>query len=262
MKNHTKTSFAIVVIMCLVWLGCKKSDDTNDGTGLQKLTLVSEHVIDLNDPSALALSIDGTFLWTVSDAKGGNIYRISFQGEVLGSVNYIGDDMEGIAVRHSTNTLFVAEEKRREVLELDKDGKILRSTVLDIEQNFLNDGLEGITLNETRNEVYVINEKNPMIFVTLDLDDLSIKSVKPVDFEGIYLVTDISGIFYVAETDEFWILSDESKKIVVTDYALIPQRVYITGLGNGEGIAVDYAAGRVYVADDNARKLFVYSFKK
>ncbi len=261
MKNHTKTGFAALVIMCLVWFGCKKTDDS-DGSGLQKLTLVGAYDIDINDPSDLALSIDGTFLWTVSDANGGNIYRISFEGVVLGSVNYIGNDMEGIAVRHSTNTLFVAEEKRREVLELDKNGKILRSAVLNIEQNFLNDGLEGITLNETRNEVYVINEKNPMSFITLNLDDLSIKSVKSIDFQGIYLVTDISGLFYVAETDEFWILSDESKKIVVTDSSLVPQRVYRTELGNGEGIAVDYAGRKVYVADDNNRKLYVYSFKK
>lgn len=243
-------------------LSCSKTDKNNKETEsvIGKLTFVAMYDLAISDPSGLTQSLDVNTLWTVSDNPGLSVFRMTKTGEILDTLSYIGEDVESIATRRSTETLFIVEERRREVLEIDKTGQVIRATILEIEQNALNSGLEGITINESKNEVYVLNEKNPRLYITLNLDDLSIKSIRPINFEGDFEMTDVSGIDYVEETDEVWILSDESKKIVVADTDLNPRMVYKTGLEKGEGIAVDYSARLVYLVDDSESKLYVFEF--
>jgi len=75
------------------------------------------------------------------------------------------------------------------------------------------------------------------------------------------LTLDVSGIFYVSGNREFWIVSDESRKIVVTDFELNPIRSYELKKGKFDGIAVDSQIGRVYLANDEENKLYVYTYQ-
>lgn len=244
--------------MCLLLMGGCVSD--NPRFEYEELTLLRTHQLEIEDPSGLSFTADGSALWTVSDQRGGGVYRISFTGEILERLDYTGDDLEGITVNPNSGTLFVVEERLREVRELDKQGRVLRSIRLDIPGSIPNDGLEGITYNANRNELYVVNEKNPMLFIRLSAEDLSIIQTRQINFLGIFSITDVSGVFYDKVDHEIWFISDESAKIVVTDRSLTPRRAYRTNLSNGEGIAVDVDQRLIYAVNDDTAELIVFRY--
>lgn len=248
---------ALLFLVIAVLPGCNRNEKP---LRYDELTFLRSRPIEIIDPSGLSLTSDRGSLWTVSDQRGGGVYRISFIGTILERLIYEGDDLEGITVNSATRTLYVVEERLREVREIDKRGNILRVQRLEIPGENPNDGLEGITINPGANELYVVNEKNPMLFIRLDLDDLSIIETRPIDFIRIFRITDVSGVFYDAINDEIWLLSDESKKIVVTDMNFTPVRAYRTDMTKGEGIAVDVPNKTVYIVNDDTDELFVFSY--
>lgn len=254
---NTHTSLLTVVCVLFFWIGCSGKDGT---IRYSELTLIASYPLDISDPSGLSFSVDRNALWTVSDDRGGGIYRISFTGNILERLDYSGDDLEGITVNPVTRTIFVVEERLREVRELNKRGEILRIKTLDIPGENPNDGLEGITINPERDELYVVNEKNPMLFIRMALADLSVLDISEVNFFGIYAITDVSGVFFDEVNDEIWLLSDESAKIVVTDINLQPQRAYLTGLSKGEGLVVDVDQNRIYIVNDDSDELYVFQY--
>lgn len=79
-----------------------------------------------------------------------------------------------------------------------------------------------------------------------------------IDFYPPYNITDVSGLFYTPEKSEFWIVSDESEKIVVTDKELNPLRAYRLPADKFEGIALDLANKRLYLVNDRLNSLYVF----
>jgi len=71
-------------------------------------------------------------------------------------------------------------------------------------------------------------------------------------------MTDLSGLFYDHSNREFWMVSDESKKIVITDFELNPKKYFLLDREKFEGIAVDFSSNRLYLVNDEENKLFVY----
>jgi uncharacterized protein YjiK len=120
--------------------------------------------------------------------------------------------------------------------------------------------LEGIAIDPIMEHFYIINEKIPAEFIELDNEFKVVRQI-PIQFGSEYQLDDLSGIFYVSEDREFWILSDESKRIVITDFNLNPLRSYELGREKFEGIAVDDSSGRVYLVNDEENKLYVYSYE-
>lgn len=225
----------------------------------QNLELLGIWPLAISDPSGLSLHPDGESIWVVSDNPGKPVYRIDLKGNIIGTIPFDGEDLEGIDYDARDHTLWLVEERRREVIHMDTTGRVLKRKELEIVQRVENDGLEGITVNPVNGHIYVINEKNPAIFIELS-PELDIIRINPVDFEGKKSVTDISGLFYDPDTAEIWILSEESQKIVITDGALNPLRSFELLVDKAEGLTVDTQRRLIYVVSDSDSNLYVYAY--
>lgn len=225
----------------------------------QRFELLAVYDIAVSDPSGLALDYDGVHLWTVSDDPGMGMYQLTRQGEVVRHVPFASDDLEGIVVDPANLTLWVVEERLRQILNVTRDGVILSRTPVEVPATRPNDGLEGITINTRTGEFFIVNEKNPRLLIRLDRD-LEILETIPLDFTGEFAMGDLSGISYDAVENTLWIISDESRRIVVIDMQYLPVRAYPTGIIKGEGIAVDPDNRRVYAVCDEESRLYVYAY--
>lgn len=247
-----------------LFAGCNDTiPPENDVEPTRELTLLASYMMAVNDPSGLVMDKSGEFLWTVSDDPGAHIYKISFTGTVLGVLtSYQGDDMEGITMNPNDGTLWIVEERLRKVIQLTTEGQVLQEFNVDVPVQNENDGLEGITWNPNNDHVYVVNEKNPRRFFEFDTTH-NFELIREVDihFSGEFFMGDLSGLYYDPERDEIWFLSDESKKIVVTDTHLTPRRMYPLPLEKFEGIAADLENNRVYLVNDETNRLYVFTYE-
>lgn len=258
-------NFNIVTIICTLILfpACAESLQQNDGNGervVYDLTLTNSYPLTFGDPSALALDPDGIHLWSVNDNPGGGIYKITRTGEIVRHIPMDSDDLEGIIVDPRDSTLWVAEERLRELVNISLDGEELNRVKLDIPETNPNDGIEGVTVNPNNNHFFVVNEQNPRLLIELNPDMEIIKQTE-IDFAGDFRMGDLSGISYNHIENTLWILSDQSEKIVVTTLEGEPLRVYITGVNDGEGIVVIPEEEVVFVASDDDRTLFRFEYE-
>ena len=250
----------ILFLVVITWVilpasGC--STDSGSGAIRGELQQISVHDVDFNDPSGLTLDVSGEFLWCVSSERGGHIYRLSFEGESLAVLPYEGDDMEGITMNPNDKTIWIAEERLRQVIQLDTLGNILQIVDVPVEKINENDGLEGISVNPENNHLFVLNEKNPRAFIELNAQMDQVR-YEEIDFDPPFVMTDLSGLFYDHSNREFWMVSDESKKIVITDFELNPKKYFLLDREKFEGIAIDFSSNRLYLVNDEENKLFVY----
>lgn len=251
--------FQFLLLMTLLLVGCKADSDIGSA---EQLTLISVHPLNIEDPSGLTLDMSG-HLWTVSDETGGFVHKITPQGDIIGTLKYRGDDMEGITMNPNDETLWVVEERLRKIIQLDTQGNVLKRVDVPVKIVNINDGLEGVAIDPVTEHFYIVNEKSPTEFIEMDnkFEVVRRVTINPdSNFRGHFRLDDLSGIFYVSENREFWIVSDESMRIVVTDFELNPLRSYELGRRKFEGIAVDIRVGRVYLVNDEENRLYVYSY--
>jgi len=249
---------SLLLFLLILFSACESAIPDLDKDRLIELELIESYPLEISDPSGLTIDISGDFLWTISDDPGDHIYNLSFTGEILGVLTgYEGDDMEGITMNPNDGTLWVAEEKLRQIVQLTTDGEVVQVVDVPVESNNPNDGLEGIAWNPENDHVFILNEKNPRKFIELDSNFEVVRSV-PIDFESPFEMLDLAGLYYVPETSELWMVSDDSEKIVVTDTELNPLRAYALPYDKFEGIAVDMANNRLYLVNDRKNSFYVY----
>ena len=250
-------AFCVWMILLLI-AGCSTEPEEPVEPG--ELEFVSMHQLEIEDPSGLTLDISGNFLWTVSDSEGGRIYRITLEGEIINYLeHYRGDDLEGITMNPNDMTLWVVEERLMQVVKLYLDGRVLEIVNIEQRNTNENDGLEGISINPENEHIYLLHEKNPRLFIELDKYMQIVREVV-IDFRVPYTMIDLSGLFYDHDRGEFWIVSDESMRIVVTDFDLNPIRSYELGRKKFEGIAVNTDQRRIYLVNDEEDRLYIYKY--
>ncbi len=250
-------------ISLLLLTACNDDIDGNGNGPAPELTLIESFPLAINDPSGLVMDKSGDFLWTVSDDPGGHIHKISLTGTVLGVLSaYAGDDMEGITMNPNDGTLWIVEERLRKVIQLTTEGEVLQEFEVFVPNQNINDGLEGITWNPHNDHVYVVNEKNPRRFFEFDTtNDFDLIREVDINFSGEFFMGDLSGLYYDPIGDEIWFLSDDSKKLVVTDQKLTPLRTYPLFIDKFEGIAGDLANNRIYLVNDRLNRLYVFAYE-
>lgn len=257
-SSQNRYHFLCMWILLFLILGC--STDPEDPVDTGQLRFVSMHELDIEDPSGLAMDVSGKFLWTVSDSEGGRIYRITFEGEIINYLErYRGDDLEGIAMNPNDMTLWVVEERLKQIRQLNMSGEILRIVDVPLMNVNENDGLEGISIDPDNDHIFLLNEKLPRVFIELNRD-MQIVREAPINFLANYRLEDLSGLFYDHEEREFWIVSDESMRIVVTDFELNPIQSYNLPRNKFEGITVDTDNRRIYLVNDEEDRLYVYNY--
>ena len=246
--NIFKLLFIFLFYSCSLNDGVNATDDSFD------LTQVSTYRIDVPEPSGLSLHVNGKSLWTVSDQTA-KVYQISLDGQLLKTLSYQGEDLEGISQSLLDFSLWVAEERSREIVHLDSTGKELSRHFIPVDQGNVNSGLEGIAIHPGTGQNYVLNEKDPAVFLKLSANQ-SIDHSTTIDF-----VTDCSGLAFEPQGPFCWLVSDESKTVVKCDSTGTKLVSYKINVDKAEGIAVSVADSIIYIVSDSEQKLYLFQMK-
>ncbi len=237
-----------VLLACGLLCACNSSS-TSPKERAPQLTLLSSQAVDINEPSGLTGNAAGTVLWVVGNNPE-SVYRLE-GGQVVDTLAYEGDDLEGIVFDPSDSTLWVVEEKRREVVRLNLKGNVLqrRKVALDGDSN---NGLEGICIDGAGN-LYVLKEKKPGLLIALDAD-FSTKREYELDF-----AKDYSGLVYDPQRQRFWVLSHEDGELYLWDNRLGLISSHSLPAAKAEGVTLDGAAERLYVISETDQTLYSYA---
>lgn len=214
-----------------------------------RLELISSINIQVYEPSGLCFSLDKKSLWTVSDDTR-KVYKLDLEGNVLKTLSYTGNDLEGVAVDPADSTIWVAEEYLSQIVQLDTLGNELnRITVPGASGG---KGLEGITINYTNGHYLMLKEQDPGVLIELDEEFNLLK------FQRKTFAYDFSGIFYESQNQHLWIVSDQNETVFKCDMDGYVISEYPIDVRKAEGIAVDIENNLVYVVSDDTEQLFVF----
>jgi uncharacterized protein YjiK len=201
----------------------------------------------VGEPSGLAYCEATRSLYMVSDANP-YVYRIDTAGIILGSIPVAATDLEGIVLSEAGDTIFVVEETASQITTFLANGTKVTSLPVMVRTE-PSHSLEGITRGPA-GDLVVINEKAP----TLLLEYAGNTEV------GRILLTytsDISDICYDRGEDCYWIISDESQKIIKISRSGTLLGQWSTTLQQGEGIA--FIGNRMYLVSDVDAKFYVFA---
>ena len=231
---------------------------------LEKLDLLESFSPEVKGPSGLDTDHSKNYLWTVSDADGGGIYKMDRQGRIVSRLPVQGNDMEGISQHPHNRTLFVVEERMRKIVQYDTLGMEIARFEVPVEQINENDGPEGIAINPFNNHIFVVNEKNPRVLIELDVlkgVDRQVIRKTPVNFgaAGDAAGLDLSGLFFDAEDRILWMVSDEARAVFILDTRGRPLAAFDAGQKDLEGIALIRSENKLFLVSDDLETLFVYS---
>jgi len=231
------------------------SQQCSYGESALKKTLIKVREIRLAvpEPSGLALGKDSATLWTVSD-RTNDIYQLDLNGEILRTIQYDGDDLEGIACDTKNDLLWIVEERKRQLIKLNYNGQPLNKYDIPFSAEE-SSGLEGVALDSLGN-IWLVNEKKPARLIKL-AQDFSIETIiDPGTTE------DFSDICTDQEPGRFWILSDESRKFFLWHETQGVLDKYSLDISKPEGLAIDFTTGTVYIVSDDENKLYTLKFNQ
>lgn len=249
-----KKRIYLILIPCLfLFIACSNESPTEPEETEPYLKEIASYNINVDEPSGLALSIDGKFLWTVSDQTN-KVYKISFTGEILETLNYRGNDLEGVVQNPVDSTIWVAEEYISHMIQMDTLGNILDSVKVPGEGG--SGGLEGITINLSDDHFFLVKEKDPGVLIELGTRyDL-------LRYQHIAFAWDFSGISYDSLNQHLWIVSDQNEKVFECDMEGHVIREYEIDVRKPEGIAIDIKNNLVYIVSDSYEKLYQFSIEE
>jgi len=216
-----------------------------------QLSLIETHSLTIPEPSDVTLDDSGTRLWMVGNHPE-MVYQIDLQGNLVKTLTYVGQDLEGVIFDRRDSTLWVAEENLHRVVHLDLDGNVLLKHDLGFTTEY-NSGLEGICLNDS-SRMFVLNEKHPGIFVGLDAN-LNVAYMDTITF-----ARDFSGITWNPQKKCFWIVSDQSQRLFLWNPPNTTIAEFDLPYSKGEGVAFNPVANRVYVVSDSTNMMYVYQY--
>jgi uncharacterized protein YjiK len=249
LKNILQKFFILQLIIIPIFIGCSREDPesiTNPPV-IEKIFPINVYSLSIPEPSGVAYNSKNNSLMVVSD---GNpyIYEIDFTGITLNTITVSGSDMEGITLSKNCDTIYVVEEKKKLVTSFNLNGNKLNSFSVNVATSD-NSALEGITINATSNQLYIINEKDPRMI--LGYNNLTEFWRKSIDY-----ALDISDIYYENSTNCFWLISDESQKIMKLSSTGDLLKEWEIPFTKGEGITI--VGDKIYVVNDLDGKLYVF----
>lgn len=250
--RYIKISSAILILTAItITFACKSNQSNAVINKIQKITTLQPvNVIDLSsiliEPSGIVYNENSHSLLIVSDARP-YIYVFDFNGKILNQISVSGVDMEGIALSKNSDTIYVVEETAKLVSSFSYNGTKINSMVVDVSTN-PGHILEGITVDNNGN-IFVINEKFPAML-------LEFSGSKELSRQEITFTSDLSDICYDKSLDCFWIVSDESKKIIKIDRDGSLLGEWLIPFEKGEGITL--VQDKMYIVCDSDSKMYVF----
>lgn len=245
----------------------------------------------LTEPSGLALSPDGSGLWTVSDDTN-RVFRLSLDGKLKrGRTFKVPDtELEGITAEPTGRYLFVVRETSNEIIKLDIAGRAVadRHRLADMDgydaiADFFagddeNMGLEGITWNSDSETLFALKEGDPGLLIEIGPDLRAVLGHAVLDTGNGFVDdevrgdrVDYSGICYDPSRKSFWIVSDRARRVFLYDPAAnrVVQSAALGYCRNGkykqvkkaEGVAYDPESNRLYIVSDKEVRLYVFDVR-
>jgi len=236
----------LIIISIIFSLQAFMACTNNTATG--QLELLHTYSVDVPEPSGLAINSSGDILYTVSDETN-KVYKITSTGQLLQTLNFVGNDLEGVC-NYTPGKLLLVEERTKNIIELTIATNTYTTHTMIYDNEELNAGIEGVTYNSNTQNIYFLNEKNPEKLFQLNTD-FTITSDYNLNFAN-----DYSGIFYEPASNLLWIVSDESQSInkCTLDGTLIES--YYINVQKPEGIAI--ANDQIYIVSDSQERLYVF----
>ena len=232
--------------------GCERSKPPLAPVVADSLQVVRVVALDVREPSDLCLDRDGVHWWTVSD-KTGLVYKLRLSDcAVVRTLGYHGVDPEGIWQDPADGTLYVTEERTREIVHMDSTGKVLSKVSVAGLGGDANSGLEGITSGPVTGSFFVTQEKNPARLVETDTAG-TVLALHDVSYVG-----DLSGVTHDPRRGQLVVVSDQSHKVCWTSLAGELVSSWNIPVTKAEGIAIDTTRSRVYVVSDREEKFYEF----
>ena len=247
--------YLIFAFILFSLISCSLSESSTDPVEQYTLVLDSEIELDIAEPSGLTYDPNTQTLWTVNDPPGNKIYNISLEGELIETLDFVGDDLEGVAFEISTNTLWVAEEGTSEIINISLQGEELQRVELSVSQYSTGSGLEGLCLGDS-GEFYLLKEKDPGLFIEVSQDFTTLIETE------ISFADDYSGICYDSARDGFWIVSDESEMLYLWDLTNGVREQYSLNFPKAEGVVFIAETNTFYIVSDSEEKLYKFHLEE
>ena len=235
-------------LLCIVMLSCSRQEAGPESSVPTDTPLhqVAVYTLAVPEPSGLAYNSKNNTLMTVSD-QNSTVYEMDFTGSIIKSMVIPSTDMEGIALSSNCDTMYIAEETNELIAKYLINGTKLSSFSAKV-ATVLKHGPEGVTVDKN-NHVFVLNEKLPMMI-------LEYNDGREVWRKEINYTTDCSDIFYEYSTDCFWIVSDESQKVIKLTLAGDLLGSWCIPFTKGEGLTI--VQNKIYIVNDMDGKLYVF----
>jgi uncharacterized protein YjiK len=165
-----------------------------------------------------------------------------------------GDDFEGVTYDHRNDVLWIAEEQLQEIVKVSTNGLILERLLVNIQKTGPN-GLEGVSMAQPSG-FWVVNEKKPVVLARLDSSGNEISIYNKV------FAKDYSDVFYDTVDKVLWIISDQSKFLIIwsPESGLIAR--YKLPFVKAEGIAVHPNTKQIFIVNDALSTLTLFDLNK
>ncbi len=243
----------ILVLSLVAALAFSRCNTNENKQSKDPFGLVNSYKINVPEPSGLSFAADNKALYTVSD-KTNMIYKLSLDGKLIEKINTTAEDLEGIVFDNTDTSIWIADERKRNLLNVDLKGKTLKSLNLDIASKKKNSGIEGLTINKNTGNLLCLNEKKPGLLIEAD------KNGKILKTDNLDFAKDYSGVYHDAQTDNLWIVSDKSMTITRLNTKGKIEYTYQTEIESMEGIVLDTKNRLMYIVSDELEKLFVFKY--
>lgn len=246
LSKFLKPLFASMIILTVI-ISCNSGTETQNTE--PKLVLKATYNLEVNQPSGITFNHNYSSYWII-DGQEERIYKVDLNGNKLSRLVYKGEDIEGIFFSRSDSTLWIVEEEAREVIHLDLDGYTIAQHNTNI-TGTTNNGLEGIVLDENNN-IYVLNEKEPSQVIALD------ENFNVSHQFGLPFADDLSDMDYNPITQNFFIVSDESKAIYIWKPGDGLIRQFSLPFTKTEGITINPTENKIVIVNDSLDTMYEY----
>jgi uncharacterized protein YjiK len=245
------------VLLCSVLLGifwlsaaCKRSQEQ---CSMSELKLIKSYLLDIKEPSGITYNQDYSGYWIVNGGKG-RICKTDLGGKVLNVLTYKGEDIEAVYYDRADSTLWIAEERARDLVHLNLNGDEIGRLHIDITGKE-NKGFEGVVRLKNGN-FYVANEQKPTAVLLIDPKG-NIKDKYTINF-----ASDLSDIDYDQNTENFYLLSDESAACYIWNPRDGLIKTFSLPGQKYEGIAFNPNNHTITVVNDKTRRMEIYELKR
>ncbi len=219
------------------------------------IELIASYLLDIAEPSGLSWALNQKDLIVVDDHTN-KAFLIDIKGNKLSDFSYAGDDTEGITIDVLNNEIWIAEEAKSELIQLDSIGNKIQSYKIDISRDSDKKGLEGLTYDSNNKIFYILNEAEPGLLIKWQVNSGIINETQ------LQFAQDYSGIFFDNVEQSLWILSDQSQELYFCDLNANVKQTFKLDYNKAEGIVFDSTNGLLYIVSDSEQRLYIYKITK